>query len=65
MSEPRVPDRKARRRVAIDGSNRRRLYLFRHGAVDYFDENGALVGDPDLVPLNAQGRAQALSLIHI
>mgnify|MGYP001813786436 CR=1 FL=1 len=65
MSEPRVPDRKARRRVAIDGSNRRRLYLFRHGAVDYFDENGALVGDPDLVPLNARGRAQASAMANL
>ena len=47
------------RRTALDGAERRRLYLFRHGAVDYVDENGAWVEDPDAVDLNAQGRAQA------
>ena len=62
MSEPRAPYRTKRQRVAIDGSSRRRLYLFRHGAVDYIDENGQLLGDPDLVALNARGRAQAQSM---
>lgn len=62
MSEPRSPYRVARQRVAIDGSNRRRLYLFRHGAVDYIGENGELLGDPDLVTLNARGVAQAKSM---
>lgn len=37
---------------------RRRLYLMRHGAVDYVDETGRLV-PPDDVPLTAEGRAQA------
>lgn len=50
------------RRVAIDGASRRRLYLFRHGAVDYLDENGAWVEDPDVVDLNERGRAQAAAM---
>jgi probable phosphoglycerate mutase len=62
MSEFRAPCRTQRQRVAIDGSSRRRLYLFRHGAVDYIDENGDWLGDPDLVALNARGRAQAQSM---
>lgn len=37
---------------------RRRLYLMRHGAVDYVDERGRPVA-PDRVPLTAEGRAQA------
>ena len=65
MSSTPVPSRVARRRVAIDGANRRRLYLFRHGAVDYIDANGELIGDPDLVNLNARGRAQASAMAAI
>lgn len=65
MSEPRAPYRLARQRVAIDGSNRRRLYLFRHGAVDYIDDNGQLLGDPDLVALNARGRSQARAMAEL
>jgi len=65
MSEPRSPYRVARQRIAIDGSSRRRLYLFRHGAVDYIDENGELLGDPDLVALNSRGRAQAQSMAEL
>lgn len=65
MSESRAPCRVVRQRVAIDGSNRRRLYLFRHGAVDYIDENGEWLGDPDLVKLNARGRAQAQSMAEL
>lgn len=38
--------------------NRRRIYLMRHGAVDYFRADGSAV-PPDGVPLNAAGRAQA------
>ncbi len=38
--------------------DRRRLYLMRHGAVAYFDDNGRPVA-PDDVPLTAEGRAQA------
>jgi broad specificity phosphatase PhoE len=37
---------------------RRRIYLMRHGAVDYFREDGVIV-PPDGVALNALGRAQA------
>lgn len=46
-------------RTALDGLRRRRLYLFRHGAVDYIDDGGGWVGDPDAVDLNAKGREQA------
>lgn len=37
---------------------RRRIYLMRHGSVDYFREDGSAV-PPDSVPLNATGREQA------
>ena len=37
---------------------RRRIYLMRHGDVTYFDETGRAI-DPDTVPLNEKGRAQA------
>jgi len=37
---------------------RRRLYLMRHGSVDYFQPDGTPV-PPHSVPLNAAGRAQA------
>lgn len=37
---------------------RRRLYLMRHGSVDYFLPDGTPV-PPDKVPLNAEGRLQA------
>lgn len=37
---------------------RRRLYLMRHGDVTYFDDSGRAI-DPDTVPLNETGRAQA------
>jgi probable phosphoglycerate mutase len=47
------------RRVALDGAQRRRIYLFRHGAVDYVDEDGNVVADPDDVALNERGRSQA------
>lgn len=46
-------------RTAIDGARRRRLYLFRHGAVDYLKASGEWVDDPDVVPLNDKGRSQA------
>jgi len=52
-------------RKAIDGASRRRLYLFRHGAVDYIDANGDWVADPDLVDLNERGRAQAASMSRL
>ena len=50
------------KRIAIDGAHRRRLYLFRHGAVDYLDHDGNWVTDPDNVDLNESGRAQATSM---
>ena len=37
---------------------RRRIYLMRHGAVDYFRADGSAI-PPRGVPLNATGRAQA------
>ena len=37
---------------------RRRVYLLRHGDVNYFDEQGRPFR-PDTVPLNADGRRQA------
>ncbi|MBN3809125.1 histidine phosphatase family protein [Paraburkholderia sp. Ac-20347] len=37
---------------------RRRIYLMRHGDVTYFDDSGRAI-DPDTVPLNDNGRAQA------
>lgn len=39
-------------------SSRRRIYLMRHGSVDYFLEDGTPV-PPDSVALNAEGRRQA------
>lgn len=57
--------RKERRRTALDGATRRRVYLFRHGAVDYMDANGAWVDDPDLVDLNAHGRKQAAGMAQL
>jgi probable phosphoglycerate mutase len=50
------------RRTALDGASRRRLYLFRHGAVDYVDDSGEWVEDPDAVELNEKGTAQAIAM---
>ena len=41
---------------SVDGA--RRIYLMRHGAVAYFDDDGRPVA-PDDVPLTAEGRRQA------
>jgi len=49
----------------MDGARRRRLYLFRHGAVDYIDGDGDWVPDPDVVELNARGRAQAQAMADL
>ncbi|MDQ7969607.1 MAG: phosphoglycerate mutase family protein, partial [Oxalicibacterium faecigallinarum] len=38
-------------------TQRRRVYLMRHGSVTYFDENG-IPYSPDEVPLNETGRHQ-------
>lgn len=53
------------RRTALDGASRRRLYLFRHGAVDYIDESGNWVPDPDVVNLNERGRKQAAAMASL
>ncbi|HEV3104232.1 MAG TPA: histidine phosphatase family protein [Trinickia sp.] len=37
---------------------RRRIFLMRHGDVTYFDASGRAI-DPDTVPLNERGQAQA------
>ncbi len=55
----------AARRRAIDGASRRRLYLFRHGAVDYIDDSGEWVDDPDIVELNETGLAQADAMARL
>lgn len=46
------------RLAAREYGKRRRIYLMRHGSVNYFDESGRPVG-ADMVPLNELGRAQA------
>ena len=45
--------------MSLDGAQRRRLYQFRHGAVDYVDPQGVIVPDPDSVSLNEKGQSQA------
>lgn len=52
-------------RTALDGARRRRLYLFRHGAVDYLDPSGEWVEDPDVVSLNDRGRSQAAAMAKL
>ncbi len=42
----------------MKGAGRRRIYLMRHGHVDYFSPD---VTDPRMVPLTDEGRAQALA----
>lgn len=42
---------------------RRRIFLMRHGDVTYFDDTGRAI-DPDTVPLNERGRAQASAAGH-
>tara|TARA_B100000674_G_C37926280_1_gene955778 strand:- start:286 stop:996 length:711 start_codon:yes stop_codon:yes gene_type:complete len=44
---------------SLDGYIRKRLYLFRHGEVDYTG-SGKVVKNPDLVDLTENGRKQAL-----
>lgn len=62
MSKADKSDRIAARRTAIDGASRRRLYLFRHGSVEYIKDDGDWVADPDLVDLNERGRKQAVEM---
>lgn len=65
MNNSRQSDAVDARRKAIDGASRRRLYLFRHGAVDYIDENGSWVEDPDIVDLNERGKQQAAGMADL
>lgn len=60
-----MPIDKAGRRVTLDGASRRRIYLFRHGSVDYFDSSGNVVEDTDNVDLNDIGRAQAAAMCNL
>lgn len=50
------------RRTALDGASRRRIYLFRHGSVDYIDADGNVVPDTDEVILNETGQAQVAAM---
>ncbi|MDJ0938215.1 MAG: histidine phosphatase family protein [Woeseiaceae bacterium] len=52
-------------RTALDGARRRRMYLFRHGSVDYIDASGAWVPDPDVVSLNERGVVQASAMAKL
>ena len=49
--------------MSLDGLTRKRIYLFRHGEVNYMP-SGKVVADPNLVDLTDKGLLQ-LSLIHI
>jgi probable phosphoglycerate mutase len=64
-----MPDREQatgnKRRITLDGASRRRLYLFRHGSVDYLDEDGQWVEDPDIVSLNERGKEQAAAMAEL
>lgn len=45
---------------ALPGTHgRRRIYLLRHGDVNYYKPDGSRVDEPDLVDLTEEGRAQA------
>ena len=46
-------------------SDRRRIYLLRHGAVEYLNPDGTRVPDPRGVGLNAAGREQAAILCEL
>ena len=48
--------------MSLDGAERRRVYLFRHGAVDYVDSDGQVVPDPDSVHLNERGQEEARAM---
>lgn len=49
-------------RHAFDGSQRRRIHLFRHGDVSYVDDDGNRVADSRAVPLTDWGREQAAGM---
>ena len=43
---------------SLDGLQRKRIYLFRHGDVSYFG-SGKVTDDPNMVDLTELGREQA------
>ena len=47
---------------SLDGLQRKRIYLFRHGDVSYFG-SGKVPDDPNMVDLTELGREQA-KMIH-
>lgn len=49
-------------RHAFDGSQRRRIHLFRHGDVSYVDDQGNRVADSRAVPLTDWGRQQTADM---
>ena len=65
MTDNQTQRRSRSPRQALDGARRRRIYLFRHGSVDYVDENGDWVEDPDVVDLNERGRLEAAAMGHL
>jgi probable phosphoglycerate mutase len=54
-----------KRRTAIDGAERRRVYLFRHGDVTYVKDDGSWVDNTDEVDLNERGEAQARAMADL
>ncbi len=60
-----MPIDSAGSRTTLDGASRRRIYLFRHGSVDYFDSSGEVVEDTDKVDLNDTGRTQAAAMCDL
>ena len=60
-----IDSRQTLRRTAFDGAERRRMYLFRHGEVDYVDDSGQWVEDPNGVNLNDRGRSQAGAMARL
>lgn len=54
-----------KKRTALDGAERRRVYLFRHGAVDYVGADGKVVPEPDAVSLNQRGCEEADAMREI
>jgi len=46
-------------RKALDGAERRRIYLLRHAETSYVDDQGNAIPDSRSVPLTARGREQA------
>ncbi len=49
-------------RLPFEAGRRRRIYLMRHAEADYFGENGERRPDPNVVPLTAAGRSEALAM---